>query len=310
MLDSVSENSSQKETEKFVKSEKILPGSDGWLSPKGSFYQAKSTEHNIAADWIVENNLCEISKGSTWRGHQLPTDLELREKSGLDSRPFLDDNRWILINGPIFRTFDALNYTTKQLEMLAEAGIPVIGVYDGSKEFSTEETLKWVSDVVRRVNESLVNGDFTTWKPEKLAFEKEKIVNVDEYWGEIHRSGYMTIEDFAKDPFHTEFGDFGRIHFTDIRDLITEGYKDEIVFDKSMETYTIRLIELESGEKIAVEYTFHHHDRDSGNEEHMNIYVVDDFSFKDKINKYLSAVSYLKTTTEPQITGEYFRKFI
>lgn len=309
MLDSVAENSSQKETEKFVKSEKILPGSGGWLSPGGNYYPTKSTEHDEAAEWIIENNLSEIPNREQMRGYRR-TDSEFREKSGLNPRQFLNKKRWILINGPIFRTFDALNYTTKQLEMLAEAGIPVIGVYDGSKEFSTEETLKWVGDVVRRVNESLVNGDFTTWKPEKLAFEKGKIVNLDEYWGEIHRSGYKIIEDFAKDPFHTEFGDFGRIHFTDVRDRITEGYKDEIVFDKDRETYTIRLIELESGEKIAVEYTFHHHDRDSGNEEHMNIYVVDDFTFKDKIKKYLSAGSQLVIKTEPQFKGEYFRKIV
>lgn len=291
--------------EKFTKSERILPGSDGWLSPKGNYYEAESKEHDEAADWIIMNDLSEAS-----RNRSETIDLECQKRSGLLSRPFLLKNRWILINGSIFRTDDALNYTTKQLEMLAEAGIPVIGAYDGSKEFSTEETLKWVNSVVKRVNDSLVSGDFMVFNSNIFKYEKTKIEDLDEFWDEIDRSGYKTIEDFAKDPFHTEFGDFGHVRFINVRDSITEGYTDEIVFDKSMETYTIRLIELESGEKIAVEYTFHHHDRDSGNEDHLNIYVVDDFSFREKIKKYLSAGSDLVIKTEPQINGEYFRTFI
>jgi len=302
MLDNVSENGDHREVEKFVKSEKILPGSDGWLSPSGGYYQAKSTEHDDAAEWIVINNLSELQKG-VGRKHRIRSDSEIFEKSGFAPRQFLNDNRWILINGPVFHTEDALNYTTKQLELLEEAGIPIIGAFDGSKEFSTKETLEWVNKIAERVSDFLQNTEVQVWNSRKGVSEKIRIDNQNEYWKKLGNLGYSTIEDFKRDPFHAVFGDFGPVRFNDMMDVISEGYKDEIVFDRGMETYTLRLFQLPSGERICVEHTFHHHDRDWGNEDHMNAYVVDKVTFDEKVKKYLS------TGIRPKVKGEYFKKF-
>jgi hypothetical protein len=307
MIDNVPENSDQRNVERFVKTEKILPGSDGWLSPNGNFYVAKSDEHDEAAKWIIENNLSELRK-RIGRNHLIRSDSDLREKSELSPRQFLNINRWILINGPVFHTENALNYTTKQLELLSEASIPIIGAFDGSKEFSSKETFEWVNKTVERISDFIQNPEILVWNYEK-GYER-KVVSQDEYWKHLDSLGSTTLEDFKKDPFHSVFSEFGCIGFTDVRDVITEGFKDEIIFDRGMETYTLRLIQLPSGERICVEYTFHHHDRDFGNENHMHIYVVDDFSFRDKINNYLSAGSHLVTKYEPQIKGEYFRKIV
>lgn len=300
MLDNILENGDQREIEKFVKSEKIAPGSDGWLSPKGNYYEVKSTEHNEAADWIIMNDLSEIPR----RRYETITDLECQKRSDLPSRPFLLKNRWILMNGPIFRTDDALNYTTKQLKLLAEVGIPVVGVFDGAKEFSSQETLEWVEKTAKNISDFIEGQKNIIALVQTFGGWNRQEVDQARFWENMKDRGFSTLEDFKKDPFHTTFGDFGSISFTDIRDVMSQGYQDEMVFDYGMETYTFRLLKLNSGERICVEYTFHHHDRDWGNEEHMNAYVVDDFTFKEKINKFVGS------KFEPQIKGEYFRRFI
>jgi hypothetical protein len=284
--------------EMFPKFDKIKPDSGGWLSPSGSYYQAKSSEHDEAANFIVESNLCEIPKRSNLKRYR-PTDSELRKKSNLLPRQFLNDKGWILINGPVFRTDNALNYTTKQLELLTEAGIPVVGAFDGSKEFSSRETLEWVRMTAKNVSDYINNH-----KIQIVENGQFKTVNQDELWRDINDRGYSTLEDFKKDPFRTEFAEFGGVEFADVRDVITKGFEDEIIFDHSMETYTLRLIRLPSGERICVEHTYHHHDRDSGNEDRMNIYVVDDFTFKDKVKRLLSS----KYT--PKIKGKYFKRLL
>ncbi|MGA3292183.1 MAG: hypothetical protein ABSC49_03520 [Candidatus Microgenomates bacterium] len=270
-MDKVIEKAQQ--PERFPKTDHIVPGSDGWLSPSGEFFKANKDQHKEVADWIMGNQSSE-----------LPSTEVLRNKG------------WILINGPIFRTDNALNYTTNQLNKLSDANIPIVGAYDGSKEFSSQETLDWTKSATKNISDFLDGQDLLDWSGNKI--------NQDEFWREIGDRGYPTLEDFRKDPFHTRFADFRRVRFIDVRDVLTRGYQDEIIFDHGMETYTLRLVKLDSGERICVEYTFHHHDRDSGNEEHMNIYVVDNFTFKDKIKKYISS------GIKPQITGDYFKELI
>jgi hypothetical protein len=290
----------QKQLEKFIVSEKIIPGKDGWLSPSGQFFKADGDQHEILANWIVSNNLSELKKG-----RRPKDDLQYLEESGLPSREFLRDKGWILLNGQIFRTDNALNYTTKQLELLSEARIPIVGAYDGSKEFSSLETLEWVNLSAKNIANFIETqkNQILKWSPER-GYEPTN-VSQDKFWENIESRGYSTLEDFKRNPFHTIFGDFGRVSFTDVRDVLSQGYHDEIVFDQGQETYTLRLVELGSGEKICIEYTFHHHiGHGSGNEEHMNIYVIDNFIFKDKIKKYISS------GINPQITGDYFRELI
>lgn len=290
-----------RQPERFPKSDHIELRSDGWLSPSGVFFKAGGDQHKEASDWIVSNNLSEL-KG---RSRASISDLEYMEESGLSSTQFLRDKRWILINGPVFRTDDALNYTTSQLKLLSEAGIPVIGVYDGSREFSSHETVEWVEKVTKRVS------DFIDGQKNKVLIRSSgggyepKDVSQIEFWENVKDQGFSTLEDFKRDPFHTTFGDFGRVSFTDVRDILSQGFHDEIVFDQGQETYTLRLVKLDSGERICIEYTFHHHvGHGSGNEEQMNVYVVDNFRFKDKIKKYVSS------GISPQITGDYFIELI
>jgi len=282
----------QRLPEKFSKSDCIEAGSDGWLSPSGMFFKADKGQHKELADWIMGNELSSVRDAQRW------------EQSGLPSTEFLRDKGWILINGPIFHTDNALNYTSRQLALLSEAGIPVVGAYDGSKEFSSQETLEWINRAVKNVSDFIETQEAQVleWSPNG-GYER-KAVDQNKFWENIKNRGYSTLEDFKKDAFHTVFGDFGLVSFTGIRDILTKGYQDEIVFDHGMETYTLRLVKLDSGERICVEYTFHHHDRDSGNEEHMNVYVVDNFKFKEKIEKYISS------GVKPQIKGKYFRGLI
>lgn len=290
----------KKQLEKFFSSEHIELGSDGWLSPSGQFFKADPDQHKTLADWIVLNNLSELKKG-----RRSKDDTQYLKESGLPPREFLKDKGWILINGPVFRTDNALNYTTQQLKLLAEAGIPVIGAYDGSKEFSSKETLKWVDEATKRISDFIETrkNKILVWSPKGGYVPKE--ASQKEFWINLQDRGFSTLDDFKRDPFHTTFGDFGLVSFTDVRDVLSQGYRHEIVFDYDMETYTLRLVELDSGEKICIEYTFHHHiGHGSGNEEHMNVYVVDNFTFKDKIRKYVSS------GVSPKISGEYFRNLI
>lgn len=290
----------QESSERFPKSDHIVLGNDGWLSPSGVFFKADSDQHEILAKWLVSNNLSELKKG-----RRPKDDTRYLEESGLPSREFLRDKGWILINGPVFRTDNALNYTTQQLKLLAETGVPVMGAYDGSKEFSSQETLEWVNTSAQNIKDFINKQDIKILKRFNNSGYEPVSASQDEYWEDINYRGYSTLDDFKKDPFHTTFGDFGMVSFTDVRDVLSQGYHDEIVFDQGQETYTLRLVELGSGENICIEYTFHHHvGHGSGNEEHMNMYVVDNFTFEDKINKYIS------TGINPQIKGEYFSKFI
>lgn len=296
MLDYILENGDQREIEKFVKSEKIVPGSDGWLSSRGNYYQAKPAEHGEAAEWIIGNNLSEVTRNK----HET-NDLECFKRSKLlNARQFLLEKGWILINGRVFHTDNALNFTTMQLRLLTEAGIPVVGAYDGSKEFSSRETLEWIENSSKRIYDFIDKQ-----KIETLKMGERRPANQTEFWIDIRDRGYSTLDDFKKDPFNTTFGDFGVVSFADVRDVLTEGFRDEIVFDQGQETYTLRLIKLVSGERICVEYTFHHHvGHGWGNEEHMNAYVVDNFTFKEKIKKYF------KSGINSKIHGEYFKDLI
>jgi hypothetical protein len=286
--------------ERFPKSDHILLGSDGWLSPSGAFYKASKDQHKEAADWIVSNNLSEIRSNP----RRPKSDTQYLEESRLPSPEFLHEKRWILINGPIFHTDDALNYTTRQLELLSEAGIPIVGAYDGSKEFSSKETLEWVNKVVKNISNYLETQEIRVLEFSPEGGYEPIPVNQRKLWENIKDRGYSTLEDFKKDPFHTTFADFSLMSFPEIRDVLSQGYQDEIVFDQGQESYTIRLIKLNSGERICIEYTFHHHDRDFGNEEHMNIYVIDNFTFKKKIKKFISS------GIDPKIKGDYFRNLI
>ncbi len=297
----------------FEKSDKIVSGSDGWLSPSGAFYAAVSDEHKELADWIVENNLSEVYQDRFYREH-VKSDLNYMNRSRKNyaaSTHFLRDEGWILINGPVFRTDNALNYTRRQLEQLAESGIPVVGVYDGSKEFSSQETLEWVDNVVERVSDCVDKyykekqylSDYP-WTKDASSYSYTIPRNEAEHWEDMSSRGYTTLEDFKRKPFKTQFGDLGLVGFEKIKDILSQGFEDEIVFCHEMETYTFRLIRLESGERICVEYKFHHHDRDSGNDEFLNAYVVDNFTFRDKINKYLDSAFNAK------VQGEYFQKIM
>lgn len=278
--------------ERFLKSEKIDRGSDGWLSPKGDYYQCDSSQHDESATYLVGNSTeVKEEEKRRFRHSFMSEDYDAKV-----AREKLKEQGWILINGPVFRTDNTLNYTTNQLSKLVEAGIPIVGTYDGSKEFSSKETLGWIKTAVKDISDFLESQKLLGWRG--------NMINQNEFWKDIKDRGYSTLEDFKKDPFHTTFGDFVRVGFTNVRDVLTKGYQDEAVFDYGQETYTLRLIGLDSGERVCIEYTFHHHDRDSGNEEHMNAYVVDNFTFKDKIKKYLS------TGINPQIKGDYFRKLI
>jgi hypothetical protein len=287
--------------ERFSKSDRIQKGSDGWLSPSGDFYKANSDEHKELADWIVKNNL---AAKPTKRFGRLKSNLESQQQSGLSEREYLFSKGWVLINGPVFHTGSALNYTTSQLEKLSEVGIPIVGAYDGSREFSSRETLDWVKKAVSGISDFVERQ-----KIQVLVFSpsngyEPKEVSQTKFWEDIKNRGYSTLKDFEKDPFNTVFKDFGMLSFTGIRDVLTKGYQDEMVFDEGQETYMFRLVRLNSGERVCVEYTFHHHDRDSGNEERMNAYVVDNFTFGQKINKYISL------GINPKIEGDYFRKLI
>ncbi|HKC05142.1 MAG TPA: hypothetical protein VKC54_04710 [Patescibacteria group bacterium] len=284
----------------FQKSDHIELGSDGWLSPSGMFFKAGKNQHKEAAEWIVAKNLSELKE----KRKRPINDAQYMENSGLPSIEFLRDKGWILINGPIFRTENALNYTTDQLTKLSEAGIPVVGAYDGSKEFSSQETLEWVGRSAKNISDFIETQKIQILRFSQRDGYKPITVTQDEFWENIRDHGYSTLEDFKRNPFDTIFGEFGRISFTDVRDVLSQGYQDEIVFDRGQETYTLRLIKLSSGERICVEYTYHHHDRDFGNEEHMNVYVVDNFEFKKKLDKYISS------GINPKIKGDYFRNLI
>lgn len=290
----------QNPQEKFARSEEIIPGSDGWLSPSGVFFKAGKDQHKEAADWIVNNNLSELKE----KERVSISDAQYMEKSGLPSIPFLREKGWILINGPIFRTDNALNYTTNQLTKLSEAGIPIVGAYDGSKEFSSQETLDWVKKAVTSISDFIERQELQVLVPFPDGGYEPKKANQTEFWENIKNRGFSTLEDFGKDPFHTIFGHFGLLRFTDVRDVLTNGYQDEMIFDHGQETYMFRLVKLNSGERICVEYTFHHHDRDYGNEEHMHAYVVDNFTFEEKIKKYISS------GVKPQIKGQYFERLL
>ena len=40
------------------------------------------------------------------------------------------------------------------------------------------------------------------------------------------------------------------LSFTNVRDVLTNGYQDEMVFDHGQETYMFRLVKLGSGERV------------------------------------------------------------
>ena len=86
---------------------------------------------------------------------------------------------------------NALNYTSRQLTLLSEAGIPIVGAFDGSKEFSSQETLDWVKKASTSISDHINRQKTKVWARSSNGGYDWKVVNQTEFWEEIKNRGIL-----------------------------------------------------------------------------------------------------------------------
>lgn len=298
-------------SEEFSKSGKIELGSDGWLSPKGDYYKAGSSEHDACAKFLVHSSP-EVN-ASVKEKFSDPNDKEDYEDK--NDREKLKELGWILVRGKILHSEDALNFTPAQLKAISDAGVKVVSAFDGSKEYSSEEVQTFLgrikkdlykSGIIRRLGRDLAEGDFSPW----FARLKQRTIN--------------DLNNFNKDPFHTiiytsEVNDYDEQYErvpSEIFDLVSQGYSEEMTILGGSDKYTFRKINLKTGEQVWAERRFHVHEDSRGGlkgdyDNYISIYVVDDILMRQKLDKI---IEYNNNVYGPpkltfQVKDGYFEKF-
>ena len=275
--------------ERFYKSDHIELGSDGWLSPEGDFYECGTTEHNEAASFLVSNcNEVRSGENDTFRKSYWREDVGYDEKPDREKLKYL---HWVLIRGPVLYSDDALNYTPDQLEKILNAGIKIVSVYEGSKEYSSQELIEKLDSIKTRLQESPVIKEVERQLPKLSPFRRDTI-------GDIHA--------FLNDPLHKSIfiGEFGNYFLdyqkgghevlpTELFDILSSGFSEEMTVNIGRYIKRYRVTNLEDGEKLIVGREEYHHggqSRDAGAadiENSIAMFVVDPHSIRDKFERLI-----------------------
>lgn len=278
--------------EKFVRSEKIASGSDGWLSPKGNYYKVGTTQHDESADFLVKNTTeVKDEEKRRFRHSFLREDYDIKS-----SRFKLEELGWVLIRGNVLHSNDALNYSTKQLRLINEAGIKIVSAFDGSKAYSSAHTLEFIAKVSNEISAG------------KMVAEARKIVaSRGEEYSDFEAGTLRDIDSFEKDIFHNEIHTesvnpdedvLSSRHGKDslpaeIFDTLSDGFSEEMFVNNGRYSYCFRLLDIGDKEKLIVQARIYHHDGLSGGmhgavENWISVFVVDEFTLLDKIQKLIS----------------------
>lgn len=312
LMDRIDKESGLK-TEKFVRSEKIEPGSDGWLSPRGDYYKVGTTEHDESADYLIGNSQ-EVKEEERIRFAHAWDKKDYDEKN---NREKLKQLGWILVRGDILRSEDALNFTASQLKAISEAGIKVVSAFDGSTEYSSDEVQSIVKKVQTNLDQSKVIQQLY-----------EDIEKGDSPWfSSIREETAVRLANFKEDPFHTtiytaEVYDWHHpkeheVLPMEILDILSKGSSEEMKMFLGRSEYTFRVIDLKTGGKIWVEREEYFHDGLSGGStgdynNYISMFVVDDVLMRKRIADLIeSKAGIYKRPPEitSQIKGGYFEKF-
>jgi len=284
----------QRPPEKFSKSDHIEPRSDGWLSPKGDYYKVNSIEHDESSTYLVANSpevQNEVKRRSSYPYFSLTVDYR-----SMPDRMKLKELGWVLIRGSVLHSDEASNYTPLQLKSITEAGIQIVNAFDGSQEYSSDKTLKWANEAIKKLDEiqkiDEIKKIVAEHSNDPYSFEAETLISV---------------EDFKKDPFHTEIhtesvysdddvlsGNIGKDSLpAEIFNKLSEGYSEEMIVFNGRSTYCFRLLNIGDKQKLMAQARIYHHDGLSSAihgavENWIGAYVIDDFTLSDKIQRIIS----------------------
>jgi len=307
-VDGTASEQNKEDQEKFERSEKIVPGSDGWLSPRGNYYEAKPDEHDEAAIYLVTNS-SEV-KDEEMKRFRHSYDRE--DYDVKNDREKLKQLGWILVRGDILRSEDALNFTTLQLRSISEAGIKVISAFDGSIEYSSDEVQQVLdrintgfakSKIIQQVKDDLERGELSLW----FKSTRERTI--------------QGIEDFKGKPFGRSiptdelYKEESEVLPSEIFNIMSDGSFEEMKMDLGRTEFTFRVIGLKTNAKIWVEREKYSHDGLSGGmmgdyNNYISMYVVDEVLMKGRLKNLIEHRGFgqppkIKFGTE----DGYFRKF-
>lgn len=280
--------------EKFPKSDHIDPGSDGWLSPKGDYYKVNSTEHDESSTYLVANSSevqNEVKRRSGYPYFSLTVDYR-----SMPDRMKLKELGWVLIRGNVLYSDEASNYTPSQLKSITEAGIQIINAFDGSQEYSSDKTLKWANEAIKKLDEvpkiDEIKKIVAEHSNDPYSFEAETLTS---------------MEDFRKDPFHTEIHtesvssdddvfseNIGEGSLpAEIFNKLSEDYSDEMIVFNGRHSYCFRLLDIGDKQKLMAQARIYNHDGLSSDihgavENWISVYVIDEFTLPDKIQRIIS----------------------
>lgn len=312
-MDKLINNEVEASLPKFPKSEKIKHGTDGWLSPRGDYYEVGSTQHDESATFLVVNSP-EVRDGER---RKFTHSYERGDYDDKNDREKLKELGWILIRGKVLRSEDALNFTPAQLRSISEAGIIVISAFDGSTEYSSAE----VQAILKNVFLGLDNSKIILSVREDL--EKGKL---SPWWTEIRQKTFSDIDRFEENPFHTsiytaEVHDWRHpneheILPSEIFDIMSQGSSEEMKMLLGRSEFYFRVINLETGGKIWVEREKYFHDGLSGGmagdiNNYISMYVIDDVLASERL---VNLIKHRRNMLEPpkitfQVIDGYFENF-
>lgn len=287
MLDNVSENSGQRETEKFVKSEKILPGSDGWLSPKGSYYKVEPNEHDESASFLVKN-VDEVKEAAEKKYIDA---WEKRDYETMNDRMKLIKLDWILVRGPILRSEDANNFSKMQLKRISEAGIKVVSAFGGAIEYSSDEVLMVTERICKDIHE---NPIINQWIKES---------ETSYYPRQFYKEFMDDLKSFKESPLRSIIGMIGFGSLSDPNDLdamlpreffdvMSKGYAEEMKILCGLDTYFFREVNLKDGMKLWIKRIQHIHSGESGGflgnyMDYLSMFVADEHLVVDMLRQLI-----------------------
>lgn len=284
-MDKITETN-QVPQDRFPPSEKIELGSDGWLSPKGNFYQCGTTEHDESAEYLIENS----AEAKLLEQQVIDSAGERKSYDERPDREKLKYLHWVLIRGSVLRSDDALNYTPEQLKKISDAGIKIVSAHGGSKEYSSQELIEKLNSIKTKLEGSSVIREVERQLPKLSSLRKHTIED---------------IHAFINDPLHEsifigEFGDYflnyqeggHEVLPAEVFNILSSGFSEEMTINIGRYIRRFRATNLEDGEKLIVERQEYHHGGQSREtaadiENTISMFVADAYTIRNKFERLI-----------------------
>ena len=264
--------SNEKET--FSAEKKISESREGWLTPKGKFYECSSKDHDLAAKYVMEKE-------------KVAEDAE----EGINPRAELKRNGYLLLTGSVVHSDIFMDLTPIQLKLLKEAKINVS--LTGSIEAFPADVALAETERLQKICESFRQNLLFTAKREIVEKKlKEKSLDIDinkntkdsleldrdiimDYIPGFYFDSIASFNRFQESPFTSgsiqnqeyAFPDGDHDLFTDaLFDELTERYDEEVTYETGSHYVTKTRLVPTKNSKVKTKFSYSIYSHDMSNE--------------------------------------------